>query len=360
MANSKMTSRSWFTAMSAATGAAEIDIYDEIGMFGVTALDFNRELRALGAVSEINLRINSPGGEVFDGIAIYNILRRHKAKVNISIDGIAASIASVIAMAGDTVSMPANAMMMIHDPSGVVVGTSKDMRDLSDALDKVKASMVATYASKSNLSSEEIEKIMSDETWLTAEEAVEFGFADVIEAPIAMAACFDLSARYKSVPKGLAALNTKETPMPKENSKPIEAPIEAVVTAPIEASAEEIEAPLEEIATEIEAPIEAAPIEAAPVASASDPVAAERQRASDILATCSLAGLPDRASGFIASGASLSAVVAVLQDARATAPAGGAGNGSQIIARQSAPTEGAPALRVDLVAEMRKRAGMAG
>ena len=112
---------------------AEIIIYDEIGAFGIPAKAFLDELKALGPVPEVTVRINSPGGSVFDGVAIYNALKRHDAVVTVWIDGIAASIASMIAMAGDEVVMPENAMLMLHDPSGLAIGTAADMRALADA-----------------------------------------------------------------------------------------------------------------------------------------------------------------------------------------------------------------------------------
>ena len=116
-----MTHR-WYE-FRAQTRGAEIVIYDEIGAFGMPAKAFLDELRALGPVGELTVRINSPGGSVFDGVAIYNALKRHEARLTVWIDGIAASIASMIAMAGDEVVMPENAMLMLHDPSGLVMGT---------------------------------------------------------------------------------------------------------------------------------------------------------------------------------------------------------------------------------------------
>ena len=113
-----------------------IVIYDEIGAFGIPAKAFLDELKALGPVAELTLRINSPGGSVFDGVAIYNALKRHDATVTVWIDGIAASIASMIAMAGDEVVMPENAMLVLHDPSGLVAGTASDMRAMAEALDR--------------------------------------------------------------------------------------------------------------------------------------------------------------------------------------------------------------------------------
>jgi ATP-dependent Clp protease, protease subunit len=206
----------WFDFRAQARGA-EIVIYDEIGAFGIPAKAFLDELKTLGRVAELTIRINSPGGSVFDGVAIYNALKRHDAAITICIDGIAASIASVIAMAGDEVVMPENAMLMLHDPSGLVVGTAIEMRAMAEALDRVKAGMVAAYRNKSGRDDAEIEALLAAETWLSAEEAVALGLADRVEQPVRMAAHFDLS-RFRNPPPQLAAIVT--TTAPQEDDMP--------------------------------------------------------------------------------------------------------------------------------------------
>jgi ATP-dependent Clp protease, protease subunit len=198
--------RCWYDFRAQAKGA-EIVIYDEIGAFGIPAKAFLDELKALGPVAELTLRMNSPGGSVFDGVAIHNALKRHEARVTVWIDGIAASIASVIAMAGDEVVMPENAMLMLHDPSALVIGTAADMRAMAEALDKMKAGMVSAYRDKSGRDDAEIEALMAAETWLSAKEAVDLGLADRVAQPVRMAAHFDLS-RFRKIPPQLAALTT--------------------------------------------------------------------------------------------------------------------------------------------------------
>lgn len=196
--------RNWFEMKAGRANApAEIFIYDEIGLFGISAMDFIAALKALGEPKAITVRINSPGGEVFAGIAIHNALARHPADKTVVIDGIAASIASFIAMAGDTIEMPDNAMMMLHNPGGLVLGTSNDMRDLADALDKMRESMVSAYAGKSKQPRDRVIAMMDAETWLTAAEAVELGFADSVTEPVKMAAKFDLTAKFGHVPTAL-------------------------------------------------------------------------------------------------------------------------------------------------------------
>lgn len=196
--------KSWYKITAAAKASAELDIMAEIGGFGIRAADFIRDLRALGDVQRLTLNINSPGGEVFDGLAIYNALKRHPARITVRIDGIAASIASAVAMAGDKVLMPDNAMLMIHDPAGIVVGTAEDMRELAGVLDKTRASLVSIYKGKTGLPEEELEAMMAAETWLTAAEAKAKGFCDRVLEPMRLAAdARTLTARYRHVPAAL-------------------------------------------------------------------------------------------------------------------------------------------------------------
>lgn len=180
------------------SASATIYIYDQIGQDfwgeGIGASDFVSDLNDLGAVSEINLHINSPGGSIFDGVAIYNSLVNHSAKVNVKIDGLAASIASVIAMAGDHIEIAENGMMMIHDPWNMVMGGSEDMRKEADLLDQLKNSIVGTYARRTERDRGELGQMMTDETWMDGLESVAEGFADDVSAPIRAAAHFPLES----------------------------------------------------------------------------------------------------------------------------------------------------------------------
>lgn len=357
--------RSWFTAQAGADAAvAEIAIYDEIGLWGVSASDFNTALRALGAVSQINLRINSPGGSVFDGLAIYNMLRRHRARVVVTIDGVAASMASVVAMAGDTVAMPSNAMMMIHDPAGVAVGTSKEMRELAAVLDKVKAGLISAYVAKSGADEKAIAKLMTAETWLSAEEALELGFVDQIEDAVQLAASFNLSRRFRRAPEGLSARNEETSMSNTPNPAPAAAPAAPVAPAP---AAPEALAPAAPVAPAAPAaPVEpvapVAPVAAAPAGD--DPVAAERQRAADVVSACALANRAADAPGFIAEGKTLSEVLTALAASRRPGGMRGGADGAspsgEISARHGGSSQDGAPLRVDLAADMRRRVGVTG
>jgi len=192
---------SWYTIRAQATGA-EVLIYDEIGAYGISAKGFLAELGALPNATPLALRLNSPGGSVFDAVAIYNAIKRHSGTVTVWIDGIAASAASYIAMAGDEVVMPENAFLMIHDPAGMVMGSATDMRAMAEALDKIKGSLLQGYAAKSGRSPEEIAPLMAAETWLDAKDALDLGFADRIAEPVRIAATFDVG-RFRNAPPAL-------------------------------------------------------------------------------------------------------------------------------------------------------------
>lgn len=172
-----------------------------------TALSFKNDLDAAGDVSVINLYINSPGGNVFEGVAIYNMLKRHKAKVNVHVDALAASIASVIAMAGDTVSMPKNSMLMIHNPWSFAVGNAAELRKIADDLDRIGQSVKQTYLQKagSKLTDKKLQEMLDAETWLSADEAYAYGLCDVVleESQAAASISDEWLNRYKNVPKQL-------------------------------------------------------------------------------------------------------------------------------------------------------------
>jgi ATP-dependent protease ClpP protease subunit len=194
-------------SMQAQGDSAEILIYEEIGDSfwggGVNPKQFAADLKALGDVKTLNVRLNSPGGDVFDGVTIYNQLAQHPAAVNVYIDGLAASIASVIAMAGEKICIADNAMMMIHNAWAGTVGDANDMRKMADILDKVNTNVAGTYSKRSGQSNSAVLKLMANETWMTGQEAVDEGFADEImqsSKSDSASARFDLS-HFKNAPK---------------------------------------------------------------------------------------------------------------------------------------------------------------
>lgn len=201
-------------------GEAEVWIYDVIGQDwfgeGVTPTRIKDDLKKAGAVKNILVHLNSPGGSVFDGVTIYNLLSGNKASVTVEIEGLAASAASVIAMAGDKIRIAENAMLMIHNPWGVVAGGSEDMRKTADTLEKIGDSIILTYASRTGQTAEQVREWMADETWFSAAEAHEFNFAtEIIEAKKAAAvfAKHPLLARYQHTPAAMVAASDP-TPQP--------------------------------------------------------------------------------------------------------------------------------------------------
>lgn len=189
--------KQWFNLTKETDQTATIYILEQIGEDwwtgdGLTAKAFIDAVTALGDVSQINLHINSPGGDVFDGLTIHNFLRRHQARVTVYIEGIAASIASVIAMAGDEIIMPRNTSLFIHNPWSMAAGDAAALRRTADDLDRIKTSLITAYNEKSGLDHAAIAALMDAETYLSAEDAVAKGFADRIDEPIRIAASHNI------------------------------------------------------------------------------------------------------------------------------------------------------------------------
>jgi ATP-dependent Clp endopeptidase proteolytic subunit ClpP len=200
----------------------EISIFDEIGMFGVSAKNFISDLKSVPDDHKIKLRIHSPGGEVFDGNAIFNALKRHPGGVEVQIEGLAASMATVISLAGLPVKMAANGFYMIHNPWGVAMGDADELRDQAQLLDKIRSGMVSAYAAKSGQPTEKIEEWMNDETWFSAEEALAAGFVDEVTDEVRLAASanrFSRLAKFKRPPAALL------TPAPAQMETEIENPV---------------------------------------------------------------------------------------------------------------------------------------
>lgn len=190
------------------------DITDEnYSESDVSALSFRNELSAIPLVSEIEVRVQSYGGSVFSGVAIYNMLKNHKALVTVYIDGVACSIATVIAMAGDKIIMPSNSMMMIHNPmSSLSYGNSNELRKMADTLDKIRESSIDAYLSKSNgkITREKLIELLDEETWLSAEECKNYGFCDEVTNQVELVAKFNESTCINSLKNNPIKLEEKK------------------------------------------------------------------------------------------------------------------------------------------------------
>lgn len=289
-------------------------VYDEIGAYGVTLKDFAASLRGFGDLKgkPLTMRLNTPGGNVFMGNAMFNLLRESGAVLTVYIDGVAASMGSLIAMAaskpGDKVIMAENAVMMIHNPSGVGVGESKDLATMATLLETLKAGMVSAYATKSGMSPEAVSKLMDDETWLDAEQAVAHGFADEIGEPI-KAAAFDLT-KFKNPPH--AAPEAKEVTMTKEEiaelTKGIVEGVGGVLATALKSAPAATEA-AKPAAVKTEAEIRG------------EIVAENTARAAEVTSLCALAGLPNEAAALIASAKTIPEIRAALVAKQGEKPA---------------------------------------
>lgn len=189
-------SKPYWEVIKAAANKAELLIYGVIestSFWGdeVTPKEVNDMLKAIGDnVAEITVRINSPGGDVFAGMAIHSMLKRHPAKITAYVDGLAASIASVIPLAADKIVMPKGSMMMIHRPMGSIrLSRSEALRQRADLLDKIESEMTDLYSAKSGLTAEQLKPLLEAETWYTADEAKAAGLADEVEGELEVAAC---------------------------------------------------------------------------------------------------------------------------------------------------------------------------
>lgn len=185
--------KNWYS-IKAQGKTGEILIYDYIGMDpwtgeGVGAAQFDKDMKALSDTDEIIVRINSPGGDVFDGTAIQNMLVQAPQRITVHVDGIAASAASFIAMAGDEIVMPENAMMMIHNASGLTYGDYRAHQETIDALTSVGNAMRSTYRKRTGLDDETLQTMLDETTWMDGAESVRLGFADTLTEPVRMAAC---------------------------------------------------------------------------------------------------------------------------------------------------------------------------
>lgn len=193
----------WYSITNSASGPAQVSIYDEIGFFGVPAGEFMAELKGING--DIELHINSPGGDVHQGLAIYNQLRQRAGEVHVIVDGLAASAASFIAMAASPgkLEMAPHSQMMIHNGFSMAIGDANDLRKTADLLDMVTGEIASIYAERAGKPAEHFLALMAAETWLTDKQAVAEGLADGIHGESAPENSWDLSV-YSNVKGELA------------------------------------------------------------------------------------------------------------------------------------------------------------
>jgi len=223
----------WYNIQNKAGETADVYIFDEIGTYGITAQEFITDIKDLKD-TPINLRINSLGGDVFDGMAMYNVIKRREAKTTVYIEGIAASIATIISLGADEVVMAENSLFMIHNAWGGTMGEAKDMRKTAETLEKITGELTDIYRKKTGLSYDALAEMMDEETWLNANEALEMGFIDTISDSIKVAAKYDVS-KFKNITQeeiqNKLSININNKKMTNELKEWFNNKVEEIVTA---------------------------------------------------------------------------------------------------------------------------------
>ena len=305
-----MAKKVWYTITANAQAdkpVVEIRIYGEIGFWGTTAEAFVAELDAAAAGgADILVSLNSPGGDVFDAFAIYNALRRYAGRVTTRVDSVAASAASLIAMAGDQLIMPENTQLMIHNAWIITGGTAEDLRTTAEMMDRIRDGVVAAYSRKSGLDSDKIIEMMDATTWMTALEAQAMGFCDLIEDPIRLqmsdsaAAVLekhknlpdDVKAMLKALEGGDPAPEPAPEPEPEpEPTPPADLPTASALAARVYASCRQ-----QGIAELAEGVLVSGALDS--LLRADELVA----QAKEIAGICLAAKLPEKAAGFVSAG----------------------------------------------------------
>ena len=185
--------QSWYSINAKQTDEfVDVYLYDEVGSYGVSAKEFVNDIKLLKG-KDIYLHINCVGGEVFDGMAIYNTLKKYKGKVIAYVEGIAASMGSIIPLAADEIIMSENSLYMIHNAWGGAMGEADDMRKTATLLDKLSSEIANIYSKKTGLPLSQIEEMMDEETWFNSEEALQYGFIDRVSDAVMVAAKYDMS-----------------------------------------------------------------------------------------------------------------------------------------------------------------------
>jgi ATP-dependent Clp protease protease subunit len=295
---------------------------------GITASGIAQALAEAGRSTDITVRINSGGGIATEGAAIYSALRNHQGDVNVVVEGIAASAASIVAMAGDTVTMSKGSVMMIHDPSGVTMGTAADHQKSIDALNAIGESMASVYAEKTGRTPKQERQSMTNETWMTADEAVAQGYADKVDGDSAAQPTAYNYAIYARAPQHLVAMAKAHgwtkfggfaNPQPRGAAEAA-LPNGRKENPMTEKTAAELKAAAEKDAADTLAAENAAKAQADAIKAAADNAT---KRAADIAALCKLAGQSEKTADFIAGDKSLDAIRDELLTAKAEADKSG-------------------------------------
>jgi len=263
-----MAKESWFEISNSADleprneggRVARVDIMGPIGGWDVSGSEFLRELKDLGDVDSIDLRIHSPGGSVLDGWAIANGIKNHPAHVVARVEGLAASMGSVVLMSADEIEVPQNAYVMIHNVSGGAFGEADELESMAALMRKLQDDVTDFYANATGKDREEIAEMMAAETWMNGEDAVEHGFATRVLEPVKAAACADLEtlvSKFENVPEAVLELQAEEPVLEEDQVEEVEALEDDQAEESDDQEAAEIEADQEAIEKELQEEVKA-------------------------------------------------------------------------------------------------------
>lgn len=290
--------QTWYNLKAAADKTPVLSIFDDIGAYGVSAKNFLNDLRSVTG-AEVAVEINSPGGDFFAGLAIYNGLRASGKKITVKVLGLAASAASLVAMAGDTIEMAENSFLMVHKTLTGMLANADDMRETAEVLDKFDAGLVSIYAKRTGKSAEEITALLEAETWMSAQEAFDAGFATAVIPALAIKASFD----EHRLPENVRLAFKAQAPAPVEPAPtaPAEAPGEILeaAEAPAPVFGETLAAQVQTIANAAGLGQYAAMWGADPALRNAEQVTARAELAREVLALYVLAKRPEMADKFI-------------------------------------------------------------
>lgn len=318
----------WYTIQNregADDKPAVLSIHDEIGYWGVTSKQFGEDLKSIKA-STVTVEINSPGGDVFAGLTIFNMLRASGKTVNTNVLGIAASIASVILQAnsnGGKRTMPENAMVMTHKAWSVAIGNADEMRDTADVLDKIDNSLISIYVKATGKSEEDVRAMLAKDVYMSAAEALEAGLVDEITDAAEISASFDLDSLPENVRAVYASAlkpNASDDPTPSPAPAPEPSPAPAPEPAPAPSPSDEQAPTVDEIGDAVKA----AGLSKFSATFALDTTLTSKAKlteaiayAKEVNALCDLTETGDLATGFIAKRRPLTEVRAEIAKARA-------------------------------------------
>ena len=290
--------KTWYDVKAAAAGKpATISIFDDIGMWGITAKDFIASFRQI-TENDVVLELNTPGGSVFDALAMFNAMKTSGKNITVRVMGIAASAGSYLAMVGNKIIMPENTFMMVHNPLNAIYGNAAEMREMADVLDKIGNSLTATYVARTGKSDEEVRALLANDTYMTAAECLEHGFCDEVSPAVTATAKFE----REHLPANIQALfkAVEPDPLEQESFDEVDEGDEPAETEAV-AFADQVLA----LATDA-GMAEFAPVMAVdPKLSTVELVKARLADAKEIRALCDVAKQPSMASKFISTGVSL-------------------------------------------------------